>query len=94
MFSLSSEAMECIIRELGNACAAHTFRGCAVLLHWGDVLPWNIYKLQGCSGNSITWLKVYVGFGLGKCTHLVLVVAFRWPFCGIYVIYLYLFVRT
>jgi hypothetical protein len=66
MFSLSSESMECIIRELGNVCAAQTFIGYAVLFHWGDVLTWNICKLQGFSGNLISWLKVYIGFGLGE----------------------------
>jgi len=42
MFSLSSESMELIIRELGNVCAAQTFSGYAVLLHWGDVLTWKV----------------------------------------------------
>jgi hypothetical protein len=32
----------------------------------GDVLTWNVYKLQGFSGNFITWLEVYIGFGLGE----------------------------
>jgi hypothetical protein len=66
MVSRSSESMEPIIRELGNVCAAQTFSGCAILLHWGDVRTWNIHKEQGFSGNLITWLKVYIGYGLGE----------------------------
>jgi hypothetical protein len=66
MFSLSSESMERIIRELGNVCAAQTFGGYAILVLWGNVLTWNVYKLQGFSGNLITWLKVYIGFGLSE----------------------------
>jgi len=37
-----------------------------VALGGGGILTWNIYKLQGFSGNLITWLKVYIGFGLGE----------------------------
>jgi hypothetical protein len=66
MFSLSSESVECIIRELGNVYAAQTFNGYAILLLLGDVLTWNVYKLQGFSRNLITWLEVYIGFGLGE----------------------------
>jgi hypothetical protein len=67
MVSLSSESMEPIIRELGNVCAAQTFSVVLYCCTGGrDVLTWNIYKLQGFSGNSITWLKVYIGFGLGE----------------------------
>jgi len=66
MFSLLSESMERIIRELGNVCAAQTLSGYAILLLWGDVLTWNVYKLQDFSGNLITWLKVYIGFGLNE----------------------------
>ena len=62
MFSLSSESMECIIRELGNVCAAQTFSGCYTVALGGCTYM----ELQGFSGNLTTWLKVYIGFGLGE----------------------------
>lgn len=95
MFSLSSESVERVITELGSVCAAQTLSEYVILLHWGGVLTWNIYILQGFSGNLITWLKVYVGFGLGEM-HTSSPDSGIWMaiFFGIYVYYFYLSVRT
>ena len=58
---------------------------------WGGVLTWNIYILQGFSGNLITWLKVYVGFGLGEMHTSSPDSGIR---MAIYVFYFYLSLRT
>jgi hypothetical protein len=47
-------------------CSPDIQQICHTFVGGGDVPTWNIYELQGFSGDLITWLKVYIGFGLGE----------------------------